>query len=67
MGVNKEEVEVVKRNQLKEYLEKDLRRKEIMTTWTVDGLYYHLSQYALQKDDVKVKHMEDLRSRKENP
>ncbi len=66
--VYKEEVEVIKRNQLREFLEKDLRRREeIMTTWTVDGLYYHLSQYALQKDDVKVKHIEGLRRRKENP
>lgn len=64
--VFKEDVEVIKRNQLKEYLEKDLRmRDEIMTTWTVDGLYYHLSQYALQKEEVKMEHIENLRKKKD--
>lgn len=64
--VIKEDVEVIKRNDLPEMLKKDLQRREqMMTTWTVDGLYYHLSQYALQKDTVKVKHIESINQKKE--
>lgn len=60
--VYKEDVDVIKRNQLQEFLEKDLSiREKIMTNWTVDGLYYHLSQYTLQSEEVKAQHINNLR------
>lgn len=64
--VYKEDVDVIKRNQLQDYLEKDLGvREKIMTTWTVDGLYYHLAQYTLQSEEVKAQHIAAIKNRRD--